>query len=556
MSNQEQSSAQELWTSVLAGQATDREMDTLIEAVDADPQLAGQLRADARVHRLICASNRDFRDDEAFVDAVLRRCESPALDDESCEDEPEVWFAEATQSGVETDNFAVPSTHPVVDVFDLMGGTLTVAHSVVHREATLDVGRRRGARRSGSGIAVMLVVFVAGVLSGLYWRVEQRGPAVDDPSSGRVAQVDDPPPEIRASTDASSVPPQPEAGLASLRKVGDGQWSTPRVEDERLFAGPLHLLRGRGEIRFDDGAVVSLEGPADVRLLADRQVALDCGQLSLLRPAGARPVRISTPASRVFENGSVDEDSRYVVVVDESGSTELEVFSGAIDVEPLVAGTLRPERWKLSGDRMNQASFVRSKPRDIGRSILASARSTKGDFEGVVSLDGESLTFDSEPAFESMLNDMVSQFRRQPDALVRDWPLARQTMTSVLQRGGSINLNGQPAGIGDILKLMPAQPADGNDESQPTGSFQGTINVNGELQTFKTRKEFDAAVKQLFPQNALPPLGIPTPLILMDTPERDDSATPEAKQAEEPEPKPAEEPDGPVNPFLPDNNDE
>lgn len=551
MSNQERSTTHELWTSVLAGQATEREMDALMKVVDADPRLASQLRADARLDRLICASDRDFRDDSAFVDAVLCRCVSPDLNGGPCEAEPEVWFAEATPLPVGTADCAVPTARVVVDDFDSMGGTL----SVVDREATLDVGRRRPARKTGSGIVVMLFVFGAGLLSALYLRVEQRGSAVDDPSSGRVAQVGDPSTEIRTPTDASSVPPQSKAGLASLRRVGDGQWSTPRVEDERLFAGPLHLLRGRGEIRFDDGAVVSLEGPADVRLLADRQVALDRGQLSSLRPAGAKPVRISTPASRMFENGSVDEIARYVVAVDESGSTELEILSGAIDVEPLVAGTLQPERWRLSGDRMNHASFVRSKPRDIGRSILASARSTQGDFEGVVSLHGESLTFDSEPAFESVLNDMVSQFRRQPDALVRDWTLARQTVTRVLQHGGSINLNGQPAGIGDILKLMPARPADANDESQQTGSFQGTINVNGKLQTFKTREEFDAAVKQLFPQNALPPLAIPASPIPMETPERNDFATPEAKPAQTPEPKPAEEPDGPVNPFLPDSND-
>ncbi|MHC4876982.1 MAG: FecR family protein [Planctomycetota bacterium] len=543
MSNQERFSTQEIWTSVLTGQATGREMDTLIEAVDANPQLASEYRADARIHRLICASDRIPRDDEAFVEAVLRRCESPALNDESTEDEPEVWFAEAPSSCVVTNEMAIPASCVDLDDDDSLSDGLPV----VNREPTLNASRRRPAWRSGGSIVVVLVVFFAGVLSGLYWRGDQRGSAVDDGSAGRVAQLHDPPPEDRTGSDASSVPSQPEAGLASLTNVSDGQWATPRVEQERLFAGPLRLLRGHGEIRFDDGAVVSLEGPADVRLLADHQVLLDHGQLSSLRPAGARPVRISTPASSAIENVSGDECARYSVAVDDFGSTELEVFSGAVDVEPLVSGPDRPERWTLSGDRLNQATFVQSKPRGNRRSVLASARSTEGDFEGVVSLDGESVTFDSEPAFNRLLNDMVAQFRRHPDSLVRDWPLVKQTMTGVLQHGGSINLNGQPAEIADILKLIPSRPADGNEESQQTGSFQGTINVNGETQTFTTRNEFDAAVKGLFPQDALLPITIPAPLIPKEASEPDESGTPA--------PKPADGFDGPVNPFLPDSND-
>lgn len=543
MTDQRRQTELEVWTALLTGRVTDREEAALTELADADPQFADDLRADARIHRLLDALGQVPREDESFVAGVLSRCAIVESNRSSDEDEPEVWFAEASPSGVVPDETEVSPIEGQLPDADASGSDLLAPD----RTPPVKIAHRRAARKPVRDIVVVLVVFAAGILTGVFWRGDQSDPAIDNGVSGGLAENEDLTSEKRTVSDERSALPHPKTGLASLRNVGDGEWATPRVENERLSAGPLRLLRGRGEILFDDGAVVTLEGPAEVRLLTDREVVLDRGQLASLRPTGARPVRIATPVSRVTEGGSLDQDGRYLVAVDETGATDLEVFSGEVDVEPLASGTARPAHWTLSRERLNRASFIRSNPKTGQRSVLGSARSTGGVFEGVVSLDGEPLTFDSESAFNTVLNDATAKFRRQPDSLVRDWPLLRQTMTGVLQQGGSINLNGQPAGIQDILNLMPLQPADENKETRQPGSFQGTINVNGETQTFSTRKEFDAAVRDLFPQGTLPPFTTPSPTI--------PNGVSKPAELDKPEPKPVEKPDGPVNPFLPDTDD-
>ncbi len=527
MTDQKRRSELEVWTALLSGQATDQEQVTLTETVDSDSQLADELRADARIHQLFRALNHVPREDEAFVAAVLGQCETAAANASSSEDESEIWFAEASPFDIVTDDVTEPFN--CVELADDEASDCRL--QVLKQVQPLKAVRPRAVRKPVWSTVVVLVVFIAGVLTGVFWRRDQQHPAVDGRVAGGSVRDDVSLPEDRAGSNDSRLVPQPKTGLASLRNVGSGEWSTPRTENERLLAGPLRLLRGRGE------------GPSEVRLLADRQVALDRGQLLSLRPTGARPVEIATPVSRVTEGGGLDQNGRYVVAVDDSGSAELEVFEGVIDVEPLGTGAAQPEHFTLSRERLNRASFVRSNPDAGRRSVLAAARSTEGDFKGVVSLDGESLTFDSEPAFNSLLNGVVAKFHRQPDSVVRDWPLVKQTMTGVLQRGGSIDLNGKPAGIQDILNLIQQQ-IDGNNAQQPTSSFQGTINVNGDTRTFSTRKEFDAAVKNLFPQDTLPPLTTPNP-----------SAPNGTSQPDQSEPKPTDKPDGPVNPFLPDTND-
>jgi hypothetical protein len=351
----------DVWTRILSGQATDAEQAALQTAVDATPQLASQLKSDAGIHRLLNALGTIPPDDEGFVTAVISRCHATGPESDRDGDEPEVWFAAADtpSDAIENSDLATSdrSSEPVtgfarteLKVEDSAGDWSPATETRLHRPDT---------RRSPQATAILrtaaaLALFAAGVVTGLSWRDDRQLPVANDGRSRTIADVDEVEPrsqvaQLNASATEGSALPQIDqpVSLASLRNVRDGLWATPRVENERLAAEPLRLLRGRGEIRFDDGAAVTLEGPADVRLVADRELALDRGRLTLLTPPGARAIHITTPTSGFIDRAGNDREARYFVAVDDSGSTRLDVLSGTIDVEPSLATAVRPERWSL-----------------------------------------------------------------------------------------------------------------------------------------------------------------------------------------------------------------
>jgi ferric-dicitrate binding protein FerR (iron transport regulator) len=115
--------------------------------------------------------------------------------------------------------------------------------------------------------------------------------------------------------------------VATLLFADDCQWRTPvrPVEGQRLSAGPLHLERGLVILRFDGGAAVVLEGPAELEVESRGCARLTAGRVTVRAPQEAAGFTVRSPASDV-----VDLGTEFAVVVERGGATEVHVLEGEV----------------------------------------------------------------------------------------------------------------------------------------------------------------------------------------------------------------------------------
>lgn len=152
--------------------------------------------------------------------------------------------------------------------------------------------RSRWARRRGL-LAALAALVAAGLVGWLAWPGEP--PAV--------ARLDD---TKACKWDAGSLPT--EAGAA-------------------LRPGRLRLAEGIARLTFASGAVVTLEGPADLELLGPLRCRLHRGQLAASVPPAATGFVVETPTSRVTDFGT-----EFGVTVRDGSTADVQVFSGQVDV--------------------------------------------------------------------------------------------------------------------------------------------------------------------------------------------------------------------------------
>ncbi|QDT41594.1 FecR protein [Gimesia alba] len=94
----------------------------------------------------------------------------------------------------------------------------------------------------------------------------------------------------------------------------------------------LRLKSGIARIRFDSGAGVMLEGPAQIELRSPLNAVLHYGTLSAYVPEEAQGFTVDTNKIRI-----VDQGTRFGAVVDASGEAEVHVFEGEVGVKPVAA---------------------------------------------------------------------------------------------------------------------------------------------------------------------------------------------------------------------------
>jgi ferric-dicitrate binding protein FerR (iron transport regulator) len=122
----------------------------------------------------------------------------------------------------------------------------------------------------------------------------------------------------------------PRPGLdcvATLLFADNCQWGGQErfTEGQRLPIGGLQLERGLAVLRFDGGAAVILEGPAELGVETRGSARLTAGRLTVRAPDEAAGFTVHTPASEV-----VDLGTEFAVVGEKSGATELHVLEGAV----------------------------------------------------------------------------------------------------------------------------------------------------------------------------------------------------------------------------------
>jgi ferric-dicitrate binding protein FerR (iron transport regulator) len=97
----------------------------------------------------------------------------------------------------------------------------------------------------------------------------------------------------------------------------------------RLGKGTLRLVEGLATLRFDSGARVSLEAPAELTLVDAMNCTLGSGIVVAEVHDSAVGFRINTPTASV-----VDFGTRFSVMVDNaSGQTHTRVYEGLVEVE-------------------------------------------------------------------------------------------------------------------------------------------------------------------------------------------------------------------------------
>ena len=179
----------------------------------------------------------------------------------------------------------------------------------------------------------LLVVGIAAIVTAAGLWPRQPAPP---PPSGRQSPAD-----IKQADGTSSS----AVRFANLARAHFLNHETPPQQSVADQNETYVLSHGLVELAFPGGATAILEGPSAFRVCGEACLAVDAGRCSVHAPDGAEGFRVETPNSQVIDRGT-----RFVVAVDETSVTEVEVIEGAADL--LVAGDPTGRIYRLaSGEK-------------------------------------------------------------------------------------------------------------------------------------------------------------------------------------------------------------
>ena len=124
-----------------------------------------------------------------------------------------------------------------------------------------------------------------------------------------------------------------DQSIAILSKTEDCEWSgssLPTTTGSKLSPGNLHLLRGLATIKFDSGAEVVIEAPAELELINDMHCLVKHGTVMADVPESAHGFTIDTPKAKAIDHGT-----KFVVSYNKKNEKSLvEVLEGEVEVKP------------------------------------------------------------------------------------------------------------------------------------------------------------------------------------------------------------------------------
>lgn len=98
---------------------------------------------------------------------------------------------------------------------------------------------------------------------------------------------------------------------------------------DRLAGQIIELRSGLLRLLFDDGAEVTLQGPARYELVSLGKTRLHSGLLTATVPPGAEGFQVDTPTAEIVDLGTV-----FGVELAEDGFAKVSVFDGEVEVKP------------------------------------------------------------------------------------------------------------------------------------------------------------------------------------------------------------------------------
>jgi hypothetical protein len=118
-----------------------------------------------------------------------------------------------------------------------------------------------------------------------------------------------------------------------LADVVDARWQNDVVSfqpGQDLRAGVLSLQRGLAQVRFDSGASVIIEGPAQVELLTSNSMSLRQGKIVATVGREAIGFVINTPQGKILDLGT-----EFGIRVEPAGQSQVHVFQGEVVLYPM-----------------------------------------------------------------------------------------------------------------------------------------------------------------------------------------------------------------------------
>jgi hypothetical protein len=121
----------------------------------------------------------------------------------------------------------------------------------------------------------------------------------------------------------------PSNSSAVLIHADDAHWqrAANSAAEHALENRTLQVSKGLAELEFANGAKVIVEGPAEFEVRSPNGGLLRHGKLVAIVPRKAIGFTVETPNVQV-----VDLGTEFEVAVDEAGRTDVQVFTGAVDI--------------------------------------------------------------------------------------------------------------------------------------------------------------------------------------------------------------------------------
>jgi ferric-dicitrate binding protein FerR (iron transport regulator) len=176
-------------------------------------------------------------------------------------------------------------------------------------------------------------------------------------------------------------------GLATVTEARNVIWARgqrPLGLNGRIEPGELRCLAGRLRLAFDSGAVVTLEGPADLKVESGMRIRALRGRITAVVEDRAKGFTIETPSAVV-----VDQGTEFGVEVDATGQTGVVVFKGLVDLAqsaPASADRATPVK------RLRQGEGLRvGRAGGLSRIFSVDRRSIDDDWSIGPARDGDAL---------------------------------------------------------------------------------------------------------------------------------------------------------------------
>lgn len=520
--NDSRNEIRELWCRQLSGeQLNGHESQRLQNALREDSDLQFELSGDATSHALLSSLEDVAQTKDKFVQAVMQQINADQ---------------------------AAP-----------LDSAITMATSVIESPGLPMVADARGSddRRENKrqrsqlwlSFAVTLVLFVS--LGLFFWSQSQRQqnvvetgrstnksdveqksvrplqvdqPTVDDDRNVAVADdvnpngshpaedADDSPPRV-AVNDNETTPSTPDDDLASseapnmteetrpdiasqsfatLTSIENPVWEREDTVGARLRNEVVRLFGGTIELTFDDGAIVTLEGPVEFQPLTASLLELRRGHLSATVPKPAIGFKVITPTAEV-----VDLGTEFDVSVKDTGASDVVIRKGEIEVAPGGRNSKNIQKWKLVPGGLNHASFYARPGNDQSGPIVAKAQGARGQFRGVISIDGKTAKFRSENTFNNVHQRVLTHLKNSQDTIQPQWQDFVDSMQQKMR--GTMNFNGRQMQFGNLDEVMRLHNQLQSQLNIRAGTpFNGSIDINGKVIQFQTREEFEAARRAAF----------------------------------------------------------